>query len=465
MAEVDQAAVTAATAFWAQRAGDRMADLTTSAANQARDVWADFTDWYTPAAIAARAAEAAAVSLTAQETVAELMAQYVAELNAVARGDTKIPVPRVPIPEIRGGTDLQTVHERTAKAYRLDYAKHQNNEDALQAALAREMALIEADLMLAARQAQQDAMVDLEVDRYRRLLRPELSRTGSCGLCLAASLQVYSVEDLLPIHEHCKCLTVPLIGDHDPASVLNNADKRAIYESVDARTKTELSHVRVQIREHGEYGPTLTVRGQHFTGPQDVADRSGSGGGSGGSTPPAPGGTEPPDEPLLPIDVLISRPAPKKPKTKRKPFTFAELNAFDALAPEDDPDRYFLENEQAVADWLATRGVVGTRSVQEDTSGTADRRPDGVLISTDTVEFKTLEAGGDEDEVSGTIADACRRGRTQSGRIIFDGRRIGLDRATAERGIARAVGRYGQDITELVIILADGSSVGWVHGR
>jgi hypothetical protein len=42
-----------------------------------------------------------------------------------------------------------------------------------------------------------------DVTGYRRVIHPELSKSGTCGLCVAAADRIYYVDDLMPIHTNC----------------------------------------------------------------------------------------------------------------------------------------------------------------------------------------------------------------------------------------------------------------------
>jgi hypothetical protein len=266
---VDSAAATAAASLWVNQAAQQVENVSTRAAQQSAALWAGFTGWYAADRVAQQAAESAQVSAQAEQTVADLMAQYVAEMVAALRGTGTVQIPQVGTPEVRNGIDPVKVFSRPAKAYRIEYAQSKDPNTALQAAMDRVQGLIEANVMLAVRQAQDDAMQQLEVTHYRRVLHPELSRTGSCGLCIAASLKVYTVSDLMPLHNNCKCLTMPIIGGLDPAEQINEADRQAAY-AASPSGKSALSNVRFQVNEHGELGPVLTVKGDHFTGPNDL---------------------------------------------------------------------------------------------------------------------------------------------------------------------------------------------------
>ena len=127
--------------------------------------------------------------------------------------------------------------------------------------------LVDDNLMLAQRAAAQDVIakaVDLgkgaKVIGYRRVLHPELSRGGSCGLCIAASTQIYHVKKLMPIHTRCHCDVAAVTENDDPADVLNAHDLGQLYQLAKGRgsyDRTALSNVRYKVDEHGELGPVL----------------------------------------------------------------------------------------------------------------------------------------------------------------------------------------------------------------
>jgi hypothetical protein len=112
---------------------------------------------------------------------------------------------------------------------------------------------------------------ELGVKRYRRVLRPELSVTGSCGLCIAASDRIYRVRELMPIHPpSCKCTTLPIVGDDDPGRSLNRVDLDRLYAEAGSTAAADLRRTRYKVNEHGEFGPVLTRAGDSFRGPGNV---------------------------------------------------------------------------------------------------------------------------------------------------------------------------------------------------
>lgn len=94
--------------------------------------------------------------------------------------------------------------------------------------------------------------------RYRRVIRPELSRTGTCGLCIAAATRVYTISDLMPIHSRCKCELMPIIGNADPAASINQIDLEQIYADLGETQRTRLSNTRYRV-DATELGPTLSA--------------------------------------------------------------------------------------------------------------------------------------------------------------------------------------------------------------
>lgn len=132
---------------------------------------------------------------------------------------------------------------------------------------------VQNDLQLAERHAARAVVLaDDRITGFRRAIRPGASKSGTCGLCLAASTQRYGKEDLLPIHGRCHCVVMPIFGGKDPAREINlqryrEAAKLA-REDGNGTARGKLAAVR--LREHGELGPMLTKRGDRFTGPSDI---------------------------------------------------------------------------------------------------------------------------------------------------------------------------------------------------
>lgn len=96
------------------------------------------------------------------------------------------------------------------------------------------------------------------VRKYRRVIHPELSKTGTCGLCAVAATNVFSTADLLPMHNNCKCTVAPITSSNDPGLTINRKDLDAIYRKAGSTSAADLKSVRVIVESHSEIGPILT---------------------------------------------------------------------------------------------------------------------------------------------------------------------------------------------------------------
>lgn len=155
-------------------------------------------------------------------------------------------------------------YNRPAEQYRYNKSIGKNDREAMEAAIKRVEELADLDMELAMRKMASNIIrATPKVTGYRRVLHPELSETGtSCGLCIAASTRVYKKEELLPIHDHCHCGVMPIVGDEDPGNQFNEDDLKVLYELAGDSTDAQaLSRVRYKINEHGELGPYLVEQG------------------------------------------------------------------------------------------------------------------------------------------------------------------------------------------------------------
>lgn len=260
--------------YWIEQASSNVRRVEEAAVTSTRSLWQSFTGWYAGAAVAGAALAQAEVSEAAQEAAVGILSEYVAEVFQAMTG-ARTNVPRFGVPGARAGAgSLVDIYGRVAEVYRNTFAKTADPTVSLERALLRATDLMTADIMLAGRLAQSETMKRLGVTQYRRLIRPELSATGTCGLCIAAADRIYKTGDLLPMHERCKCLTIPVIDGQDPGRGLNAEDIRKAYAEAAALAggtgKSKLSNVRFAVNDHGELGPVLTREGDNFRGPNDT---------------------------------------------------------------------------------------------------------------------------------------------------------------------------------------------------
>jgi hypothetical protein len=180
-------------------------------------------------------------------------------------------------------TDPVEPYARVADNYRYQVvADGATSERAKRKALLRIAAVAETDVTLAVREQVRKTLGQIPgVTGYRRILHPELSKTGPCGLCVVAADRVYKIEDLKPIHDFCVCETLPIIGALDPGLRLNASELAAIYDAAGGtggevikggkHHSAALKRVRVALAEHGEIGPVLVDADQRYRGPREVA--------------------------------------------------------------------------------------------------------------------------------------------------------------------------------------------------
>lgn len=161
--------------------------------------------------------------------------------------------------------------------------------------------------------------------------------------------------------------------------------------------------------------------------------------------------------PILPQGTVIDgeKPGGSAPKQARK--TPDELRALELVAPTDDADRYFDEENKAkgkparpeteAAEWLREKGI-DVLSVSR-AGGEHGKLPDALAIVADrTVEVKTVAAAS-----GNAIAKAIRRGSDQSDRLFVDAAPAGMPIAVAEEGLRNGIRVAGARLVEIVVLV------------
>jgi hypothetical protein len=106
---------------------------------------------------------------------------------------------------------------------------------------------------------------------WRRVIHPEMSKSGTCGLCVAASTRIYKTDQLMPLHTDCQCTVLPVTLANDPGALINERDLNQIYGPSGGNTAALLKKTRFQILDNGELGPSLTPEGAKQRSPLQVA--------------------------------------------------------------------------------------------------------------------------------------------------------------------------------------------------
>lgn len=232
-----------------------------------------WTGFYFAEDVAALVTALARLIEPAQRQTASATDAYLARAIGELRGRPAAPIGvRVDPDRLRQTTTHRDALERVAAEYRRHVANGLDDGSARRRAAERAKLLADDDLSLAAREVSRQAFTRTNgVTGYRRIIRPELSNGGTCGLCVAASDRLYGRGDLLPIHARCNCTVLPVLGAVDPGKGLNDDELAELYRRAGGNTVAQLKRARVTVREHGELGPVLREPGDHFRGPDEVA--------------------------------------------------------------------------------------------------------------------------------------------------------------------------------------------------
>lgn len=268
--EAQLAALVAAQA----QARQKVADATTSGV---RAEIAAFAAWYSDPEIAKFVERIVRRTSAGARATAALTDSYLARALALISGRRIRPAGVARLDNLRQKAAPAEVYERLAVQYRYLVSTDVSPVAALHRVTERAAVMAETDTLLAYRRQVErflddhDDAGEVEVTGYRRIVRPELSAGGTCGLCVIAADRLYYRSDLLAIHGQCKCEVLPVIDGVDMGKDLNDADLRAIYDAAGGNTGKKLKRVRITVEEHGELGAVLVDADHHFRGPEEVA--------------------------------------------------------------------------------------------------------------------------------------------------------------------------------------------------
>jgi len=256
------------------------AALTDNLVAHVRALVEGFHAWYDDLAVRRLAKQISGLVQPAQRVMASQEDAYLAHIASTMAGHAVRPVGQVVVTDLRNGVDPEKVYERLAVQYRYEISKGETPDAAKGHVLTRADVMNQMDVTLAARAQAQKNVIEMPATGYRRVIHPELSQGGVCGLCIAAADRIYHKKALLPIHDRCKCGVLPIIGANDPGGSLNNIDLGTLYKNAgDSTSGANLKRTRYQVDEHGELGPVLLPK-----------KRSGAGKGQGSAPKPEQSG-------------------------------------------------------------------------------------------------------------------------------------------------------------------------------
>lgn len=262
--------------------GDGRAALTDILVAAIQDIVRSFTGWYDDLAVRRMAKAIASQVQPVQRLVAAQEVAYLRQATSMISGRPLSPVSLLTptqVDDLRVGVRPDDVYVRLANQYRFERAKDNPPTEAvvLQHVETRADVMAQTDVALAARQQWEKFFTQNKVEGYRRVIHPELSKGGTCGLCIAASDRVYHSDRLMPIHARCVCGVMPIVGGFDAGNSLNNLSLGDLYGNAAGDSKrtgtsaADLKRTRYKVNHHDELGPVLTAAGDSFRGPAAAA--------------------------------------------------------------------------------------------------------------------------------------------------------------------------------------------------
>jgi hypothetical protein len=245
--------------------------LISSLLGQLVTAWAGFDRWHDTDLVAGQAARSAQLVTVALPAVRQQSRAYhTAVLRELGTKPGKLPAISSDYP--RANITPFEVYQRPATAYAYAGSRGLTAYEAAVDARARLAVLAESDLRSANRdEAQRVYTATPQVIGYRRIIHPELSTTGTCGLCVVASQRMYKTSELLPLHfPSCHCESMAVVKGDDPGMKLNDDDLATVYAAAGGTAADQLRETRIRFTDHGELGPVLVKDGDHFTTAKDL---------------------------------------------------------------------------------------------------------------------------------------------------------------------------------------------------
>jgi len=228
-------------------------------------------DWYDHAAITAVAAAAGQAVRAAAQTAVGLSSAYLTRVlrEMITAGSPTSRTLRLSGPLRFGVASWASPYGRVADTVRFQISKGKSVDEAIRIGLERADAMVRTDLALARRlQARSTFEATPRIYGYRRVVHPELSRTGTCALCIAAADRRYNIQDLMPLHQRCKCTVLPITSGNDPGGAFDQDEKFAdAYRMALSNRAKDLKDVRVRYEWNDELGPTLADAEHRSTHP------------------------------------------------------------------------------------------------------------------------------------------------------------------------------------------------------
>ena len=390
--------------------------------------------------------------IAGQLRVADLTRAYLARC-AVELG-WKVVLPPIDQGEIIGarGVDPRVVYRRPAVDVYAALAAGKPLPQAAAEGRLRLTQLIGGDMQIAKVHASRQSMRAYpEAGQYYRRV---LTGRENCALCVVASTQRYHRGDLMPIHPGCDCGVQPLPPGLAASQVIDEDLLERVHQITEDRLgvsdrggRTPDYRKLLTVREHGEYGPTLS-----WAAPK--AKPTPKAGGAAPPKPPKPpkkATAQPPDDSDR-MKRLMRVPAEKWHKTLQYDGGDVAGVPGEFRYPAHGDGRVFIptvsarkppsEHEVLTALRLAETGTDVLFRVDSHDAGA--KNPDAEM-NQQIWEFKAPTGQG-----KNTIDSQMKRAGKQAERLVLDLRRSKLDDRESIEYIRRNM--QGRHLTQVIVI-------------
>jgi hypothetical protein len=227
-------------------------------------LWSRLTSYRTPDATQFAGFAAAAVT-GGQQRVAALTANQLTHLITAGGGTPgRLDLSGMNDLALRG-VAAKDVYQRPFQQIWWDLSQGKPLDKAVSSAGSRLQSLVATDLQLAKTTTAQRMLSTAKgVTGYRRVL----NGAYSCALCVLAATRTYHKADLMPLHSGCDCGIMPLRGGEQAPDVTADLHNLVADQLGEKYVDYSGNGYRdlVVTHNHGELGPVLGVRGQHWQG-------------------------------------------------------------------------------------------------------------------------------------------------------------------------------------------------------
>lgn len=215
------------------------------------------------------------VILAGQDHMSALTGAYLNKTIALeAPGSKAIPVlaKSTTGAAVRNGTAPNEVYGRMGPTVWRALQQGDSLDTAVGKARDRLTKVAQSDMQLARTHASKAVLSKAPgIAGYRRVL----TGVSSCALCVVASTRKYHKADLLPMHPGCDCTVEPIFGSQPVSQTLDRDALAAAHDEIQQRLGVDTNNAEklralTIVHDHGEMGPILAVRDQHFTSEADL---------------------------------------------------------------------------------------------------------------------------------------------------------------------------------------------------